>query len=159
MTATELVQRLPELQRAAGIQIDVDATALVVAALFLGLMVVLKGMLFDPYLKLVEEREQRTGGAATDAADMTAQTAALQAEYDKRVAAAHAEAAAIRDEIREEARVREEAILLDARRRAAEVTGTASKATATELSVARSQLEARADELARAITSRILPQA
>jgi F-type H+-transporting ATPase subunit b len=159
MTATELVQRLPELQRAAGIQIDVDATALVVAVLFLGLMVILKGMLFDPYLKLVEEREKRTAGATTDAADMTAQTAALQAEYDKRIAAARTEAAAIRDEIREEARVREESILSEARQRASEITSAASKATATELSVARSQMEARAEELSRAIASRILPQA
>ena len=77
MTTTELVQRLPELQQSAGIQIDVDATALVVAVLFLGLMVILKGMLFDPYLKLVEEREKRTSGATTDAADMAAQTGAL----------------------------------------------------------------------------------
>lgn len=159
MTATELVQRLPELQRAAGIQIDVDATALVVAVLFLGLMVILKGLLFDPYLKLVEEREKRTAGATTDAADMTAQTAALQAEYDKRMAAARTEAAAIRDEIREEARVREESILSDARHRAAEITGAASKATATELIAARSQMDARAEELSRAIASRILPQA
>lgn len=159
MTTTELVQRLPELQQSAGIQIDVDATALVVAVLFLGLMVILKGMLFDPYLKLVEERERRTAGAATDAADMTVQTGALQSEYDKRMAAARSEAAAIRDEIREEARVREEAILSEARQRAAEIANAASKATAAELSAARSQMEARAEDLSRAITSRILPQA
>lgn len=159
MTTTELVQRLPELQQSASIQIDVDATALVVAVLFLGLMVILKGMLFDPYLKLVEEREKRTSGATTDAADMTAQTSALQSEYDKRMVAARAEAAAIRDEIREGARVREEAILTDARQRASEIASAASKATAAELSAARSQMEARAEDLSRAITSRILPQA
>jgi hypothetical protein len=55
--------------------------------------------------------------------------------------------------------VREESILSEARQRAAEVTSAASKATATELSVARSQIEARAEDLSRAITSRILPQA
>ena len=48
---------------AGGIDVDVDLTVFGQVALFLVLMLVLKPLLFDPLLKLFEEREKRIEGA------------------------------------------------------------------------------------------------
>ena len=157
MITTEFVHRLPAFQNA--MMLDVDATAFVAGAIFVGLMLVLRALLFDPYLKLVSERELRTVGASADAAEMTAQAQALQAELDARLARSRSEASAERDRLRAEGKAGEEKILAQAKSEAQALVAARAAQVKAENTAVRAQLDARADELADAITRRILPQA
>ena len=62
------------------INVDVDLTFLVQLVLFVGLTLVLKPMLFDPMLKLFEEREKRIDGAKLQARKIDEKSASALAE-------------------------------------------------------------------------------
>lgn len=157
MTTTELAARLPEYTRSG--MIDLDATMLVVLVAFIGLMVLLKGMLFDPYLQLLEQRRARTEGATTDAAELGAETKALTEEVNASLASARDAAAAERDRLRAEAKAEEERVVAAAREKAQGILSRAQAQVTADLSTAEAELERRAQELAAAMRQRVMPEA
>src|SRR5580692_12947840 len=97
------------------ISVDFDATFLVQLVLMAGLTLVLKPLLFDPMLKLFEEREKRIDGAKLQARKIDEKSATALAKYETEMAKARAAAAADRDKIRAEAQKREQEILASVR--------------------------------------------
>jgi F0F1-type ATP synthase membrane subunit b/b' len=135
--------------------IDVDATALVVAVIFLGLMAFLKGMLFDPYLKLVEERQRRTTGATDLASGLRSEAESLQKELERRQIEARDAATAAREALRTEGRAQESQILADARGRAEQKLTEGAAKLSSEVKTVEVALEARARSLADVIVGRL----
>ena len=82
------------------IQVDFDSTFLVQLVLFSLLTLVLKPLLFDPMLKLFEERERRTDGAKLQARKIDEKSASALSKYESEMAKARASANAEREKIR-----------------------------------------------------------
>ena len=93
------------------ISVDFDATFLVQLVLFVGLTLVLKPLLFDPMLKLFEERERRIDGAKLQARKIDEKSAGALTKYETEMAKARAAANAEREKIRAEGLKREQEIL------------------------------------------------
>src|SRR2546428_12003325 len=68
--------------------IDIDATVIVQFVLFLVLFLVANRLLFQPYLRLREQRRAGIEGARAEADRMTAQADAKLADYEKQLTVA-----------------------------------------------------------------------
>ena len=82
------------------ISVDFDATFLVQLVLFVGLTLVLKPLLFDPVLRLFEEREKLIDGAKMQARHIDEKSGAALATYEAEMAKARAEGNAERERVR-----------------------------------------------------------
>lgn len=99
--------------------ISLDISIVYQIVLFLVLWVILSKVLFRPYLNLLEERERKTTGARHDSADLERQGERLRAQYEERIAQAHAAGTAAKAAIVQEARQRREQVIGQARQEAA----------------------------------------
>ena len=68
--------------------ISLDISILHQIILFIVLGLILNKILFQPYLRLLEERERRTIGAEHDSADLEHEGARLRAQYEEKIAQA-----------------------------------------------------------------------
>jgi len=138
------------------IVVDVDATFLVQLVLFVGLTVILKPVLFDPMLKLFEERERRIDGAKAQARKIDEKSATALGKYEAEMAKARAAANADRDKIRAEAVKREQEILARVRAATARTLEEGKRAAQAEAERARAALGAEATTMARDLAARVL---
>ncbi len=115
--------------------IHLDISIFYQIILFLFLWVILDKLLFQPYLKLLAERERKTTGAQHDSTDLEYEGARLKAHYDEKIAQAQAAARAAKDAIVQQGRQQREAILNRARDEAAYTLDQ----TRTELAAAMDQ--------------------
>jgi F-type H+-transporting ATPase subunit b len=138
------------------ITVDVDATFLVQVVLFIGLTLILKPVLFDPMLKLFEEREKRIDGAKLKARKIDEKSVTALTKYDGEMAKARAAGGAERDRIRVDAVQKEQAILAAVRASAAKTLEDGKKAAQLEADRARAALKAEAAGMARELASRVL---
>lgn len=95
--------------------IALDYTVIVQIVSFLLLWFFLSRLLFRPFLRLLEEREQRTEGARAEAALLREEAERLKAEYDQWVAKARNEGGTIKEALRLEAAKARERLLGEAR--------------------------------------------
>jgi F-type H+-transporting ATPase subunit b len=138
------------------ISVDFDATFLVQLVLFIALTLVLKPLLFDPMLKLFEEREKLTDGAKAQARKMDEKSATALAEYETAMAAARTAANAEREKVRAEGIRREHEILTAVRVATAKVLDDGKRSAQADAVRARSALRAEAPKLARDLAERVL---
>jgi F-type H+-transporting ATPase subunit b len=138
------------------ITVDVDATFIVQLVLFIGLTLILKPVLFDPMLKLFEEREKRIDGAKLQARKIDEKSASALAKYEGEMAKARAAAGSERDKIRAEAVKREQEILAAVRASTQKVLDDGKQAVHAEADRARAALRAEAGTMARELASRVL---
>jgi F-type H+-transporting ATPase subunit b len=139
--------------------IDVDATPslfLIQLGLFVVLTLVLKPVLFDPMLKLFEEREKRIDGAKVQARHIDEKSATALTEYESAMAKARAAANAERDKLRAEGAKAEAEILAKVRATAAQTIDAGKKRTQEEAGRVRATLRADAAALARDLASKVL---
>src|SRR6185312_2473479 len=87
---------------AGGVEVDMNLTVLGQIVLFVVLWVVLKPVLFDPMLKLFEEREKRIDGAKLKARSIDGESVQAEKKYEAAIAKVRAEASADRDRVRAE---------------------------------------------------------
>jgi F-type H+-transporting ATPase subunit b len=104
-----------------GINIDLDLTFTMQMLVFVILIVTLKPLLFDPVLKIFEEREKRTDGARQEARDMQKRAGELLRKYEAELVRINRTAAEERDRIRAETARLEAQILDEARASTAKV--------------------------------------
>jgi F-type H+-transporting ATPase subunit b len=138
------------------INVDVDATFIVVLVLFIGLTAILKPVLFDPMLKLFEEREKRIDGAKAQARKIDEKSATALAKYEGEMAKARAAAGAERDKIRGLAQKREQEILAEVRAATAKVLEDGRRDAQAEAERARTVLRSEAQTMAQELASRVL---
>jgi F-type H+-transporting ATPase subunit b len=138
------------------IQVDFDATFLVQLVLFVALTLILKPLLFDPMLKLFEEREKLTDGAKAQARKMDEKSATALAEYEAAMAKARAAANAEREKVRAEGLKREQEILSSVRASTAQALEEGKKSAQVEAQRARASLRAEAPKIAQELAERVL---
>ena len=138
------------------ISVDFDATFLVQLVLFAGLTLVLKPLLFDPMLKLFEERERRIDGAKMQARKMDEKSASALAKYETEMARARATANAEREKIRAEGLKREQEMLAAVRASTSRTIEEGKRAALAEAEQVRARLKAEAGTLARDVAGRVL---
>jgi F-type H+-transporting ATPase subunit b len=138
------------------ISVDFDATFLVQVVLFAGLTLVLKPLLFDPMLKLFEERERRIDGAKMQARKMDERSASALAKYETEMAQARATANAEREKIRAEGQKREQEVLAAVRVSTSRTIEEGKRAALAEAEQVRARLKAEAGTLARDVAGRVL---
>lgn len=139
-----------------GVTVDLDPTFLGQVVLFLVLFLVLRPLLFQPMLKLFEEREKRIDGAKNEARAMFAQADAMMARYEEELVAVRRAAGEERDKLRLEGQRNEQAILAKVR---AETNATVEEGRvriAKEASSVRAELGTSAAEIAREMAARVL---
>jgi len=98
--------------------ISLDISILYQIILFVVLWLILNKILFQPYLRLLEERERKTTGAQHDSADLEHEGARLRAQYQEKIAQAQTAGYAAKDAFLQDARQQREKILAEARQEA-----------------------------------------
>lgn len=136
--------------------IDLDGTVLVQLALFLLSLFVLRRLLFRPWLRLMEVRQQATVGTRHEAEKLMAQAQAMSARVDKEMQrvrqVAHLEAERLRQQSAEKASL----VVARARKDYEEHTAEAAARLRDEADEARRGLHQSEAELARQLVSQML---
>ncbi|MGH7270226.1 MAG: ATP synthase F0 subunit B [Polyangiaceae bacterium] len=138
------------------ISVDFDATFLVQLVLFVGLTLALKPLLFDPMLKVFEERERRIDGAKLLARRIDEKSATALTTYEAGMAQARANANAERAKIHADALKREQEILGRVRDATSKVLEDGKRAAQADAERARAALKADGPALARQLAGRVL---
>ncbi|MBK7584379.1 MAG: ATP synthase F0 subunit B [Myxococcales bacterium] len=139
-----------------GISIDFDKTFVLQMLIFATLIVVLKPLLFDPVLKVFEEREKRTEGARAEAREMQEEAGQLLRRYEAEVENIHRVASEERDHLRAETSKLEAEILNDARALTTRVVEDGRKKIETEVNGIRFDLGRQTEQIAREVAARVL---
>jgi F-type H+-transporting ATPase subunit b len=141
---------------ASAIQLEISAVFLAQFVLF-GLFVsLLKPLLFDPLIRVFEERERRTDGAKEEARSMDAKAGELLVRYEAELAKVRREASVERDRRRAETTKLEARIMAEARAETAGIIETGKARIAAEVAKLRKDLDAEKPALAAQIAARIL---
>jgi F-type H+-transporting ATPase subunit b len=139
-----------------GISIDFDKTFVLQMLIFATLIVVLKPLLFDPVLKVFEEREKRTDGARAEARAMQEEAGQLLRRYEAELEKIHRVAAEERDHLRSETTKLEAEILRDARAVSTRVVEEGRKKVEAEIGATRLDLARQSDQISREVAERVL---
>lgn len=139
-----------------GISIDFDKTFVLQMLIFATLILVLKPLLFDPVLKVFEEREKRTDGARAEARSMQEEAGQLLRRYESELEKIHRVAAEERDHLRTETTKLEAEILRDARAVSTRVVEEGRKKIEKEIGEIRFDLGRQTDQIARDVAGRVL---
>jgi F-type H+-transporting ATPase subunit b len=146
---------LPHLL-ASAISVDFDLTFLAQFVIFAAFITVLKPLLFDPLLKVFEERERRTEGAKKEAREMDAQAGELRVSYEAEEEKVRQAAGRDREKLRAEVTALEARIMAEARAEAARILEVGKGRIAADVAALKTELDAARPELAAQIASRIL---
>lgn len=149
-------QFLQVIVASGAINIDIDATMLAHTILFFFFVMIMKPLIFDPLLRVFEERERRTAGAITRAREMDEEAIGLKQEYDLKLDDVRRSANADREQVR--TRIRKlQADMMDASRdSAAKTIGDGMQVIKKEVDEIRHDLEKNRGQLAVEIASRVL---
>jgi F-type H+-transporting ATPase subunit b len=151
-----LSSALGSLPLAAGPSVDFDLTVMVQAFLFLALAMVLKPLLFDPLLRVFEERELRTDGARAEARELEERAGELLQRYQREHERVSRAASEERERIRSETSKLEAQILSEARDRATRLVDDGRLAIAGEVTALRQDLEQQSAKLAKEVARAVL---
>jgi F-type H+-transporting ATPase subunit b len=136
--------------------ISLDISILYQVILFVVLWLIVNKVLFQPYLKLLDERERKTTGAQHDSTELEHEGARLRAQYEERIAQAQSVAAGERERILQSAREQREKILGQARQEAEQTLAGRRQEIATALVAERRLASAEAAIIAADIASKVL---
>jgi F-type H+-transporting ATPase subunit b len=126
------------------VEVDFDLTVLGQAVAFSILIIILKPLLFDPLLKVFEERERRTDGAKVLARRMDEQAGELLRRYDTELEKVRRIAGEEREHLRSEGQKVEARIMSETREEVAKI-----------LNEGRAKIRAEADQLRRDLKTQI----
>lgn len=138
------------------VNVDLDLTLFVQLGFFLLLLVVLKPTLFDPMMRLFEEREKRIEGTRHKATKEDEKSAKALAKTEAILNTAREAGAAERDTLRAEGVKREAELMGVVRAETAATLDGGRAAIAKEAQAARTQLTGDVRTLANEIASRVL---
>jgi F-type H+-transporting ATPase subunit b len=141
----------------ADVSIDVDGTLFVQMAAFLFTLFMLHFLLFKPYLKTVDAREDSVGGSEEEAVEMEAQAEVLRGKYDKKIVKARRDAQEIRDSLRNQGLAEQQDIQAEINEELSAKLEEERQAIAERVEKARAEIEARADGLADAMVEKLVP--
>jgi len=136
--------------------IHLDFSIVYQVILFLLLWVILNKILFQPYLQLLNEREQKTTGAEHDSSHLEHEGARLKAQYEEKIAQAQAVGYGAKDAIVQDGRQQREKILSQARDEAAGTLERVRNEVASTLEQERRLAAAEVSNVAGAMVAKVL---
>lgn len=136
-----------------------DLSVLVVIALVLLCAALLNSLIFQPVLRVMEQRERAVTDARELAESASQKATAAQAEYTRTLAAARAEVYQQMDETRRAALDTRAAALQSARAEVERELASARAAVTAQSAEARARLDREAGDLAGIIVGRVLGRA
>jgi F-type H+-transporting ATPase subunit b len=139
-----------------GVNLDFDMTFLAQMVIFAIFVIVMKPLLFDPLMKLFEERERRTEGAKVLARRLDERAGELWQRYETELDAVRRTAAEEREKLRAEGQRLEAQILAEARAEVTKIVEEGKRSLQAEKQKVRIELAARSGQIARDIASRVL---
>lgn len=139
-----------------GVNVDLDASFVVQIILFVVLGFALKPLLFDPMMRLFEEREERIDRTIEKARKTDEASAKAQTKYEAILAKAAEAGAAERDQLRQQGAKKEAEVTAAVRAQTAATLEQGRAVIAGEEKEARAKLQQEAVSLGRAIASRVL---
>ena len=154
--ADTTASRLAGTASEGGVNLDFDMTFVAQMVIFAILVIILKPLLFEPLMKLFEERERRTEGAKVLARRMDERAGELLRKYETELDAVRRTAAEERDKMRADAQRLEAQILSEARTEAAKIVEDGKRKLEVEKQSLRAELSTRTAEIAREIAARVL---
>ena len=139
--------------------VDIDNTVFVQAGIFLVLLVVLKPLLFDPWLKVQDLRFDKIEGAFDASKKLRAEADELGEDYKSRMAAARDKAMTIRSDRRREGEAELAKAIAEARQSAGADLDAERDRIAKDVETARADLQGRVSALAKDIAEKVLGRA
>jgi F0F1-type ATP synthase membrane subunit b/b' len=140
-----------------GDPVDLDITFFIYMGIFLLTWVVLKPLLFEPYLKVRDARESGIGGNREEADKMREAAEGKMATYRDALAKTRSEAGEIREALKKEGSDEEEQILGAAREEMTEKLQKNRDQMAAQIHAAKGEMEASAKGLSEVMVQRLLP--
>lgn len=138
--------------------VDLDITLVGQIVLLLVLFVVLKPLLFEPMIKLFEERERRIDGAKVQARRLDEASARALTKYEGEMQRARAAGNLEREKFRSEGAKEENAILAEVRESTAKALEDGRSKLAANARDVRAALQGQSGTLARQLAARVLGQ-
>ncbi|MDB5213044.1 MAG: synthase sector subunit b [Myxococcaceae bacterium] len=138
------------------VTVDADLSLFVQLGFFVVLLFILKPTLFDPMMKLFEEREKRIEGTRNQATKTDIKSAKAKAKADAIVAKGREAGAAERETLRAEGIKREVELMTLVRAETAQTLERGRAETGSEADAARKQLRLDAHALGRDMAARVL---
>ena len=136
--------------------VDIDASTFIQLVIFLSLLVILRGLIFKPFLEVLDERERRTEQTRQEASTLTARAQDLQAKYEAEISAARTRADEAKEMLRRQGVSQREEIVGKARRASAKQVGSVRETVERELDQASHELGQQIDELGRLMSQKLL---
>lgn len=141
----------------AGAAIDIDATLGFQMFLFLALLIILRPLLINPYLKAMDARKEGLEGSREDANEFEIRAEKALADYEKKMRDARREAQEVRDSLRGQGTAEQNEIVEEARAElATKIEGERTKIN-DERKAALAAMTDRAEGLAGVIVEKVLP--
>ena len=138
------------------ITIDVDGSLFFQLGLFLVLFLAMKPLIIDPFLKVIEERENRTDGARRQAREMDIEAGDLGQDYEQQLGKVRKVAAEERERLRAEAQKLEAEIFKKAQSEANRIVEDGKSALEKQAGEVRAQLTEQSAALSQQIVSKML---
>lgn len=138
------------------VNVDLDLSLFVQLGLFVVLLLVLKPVLFDPMMRLFEEREKRIEGTRHKATKEDEKSAKALAKTEVILNKAREAGATERDRLRAEGLKREAELMNQVRAETAATLERGRAEIANEAQTSRTQLTSEARALGRIMASRVL---
>lgn len=139
-----------------GVNVDFDRAVVLQFLAFILLFLLIKPLLIDPFLKVMEEREKRTDGAKTDARKMDERAGEIFQRYEAELKKVREVAAQEREKLRVEGQKLEGRVLEDARQQSSKITGEGKELIAAEADKIRKELAGSTSAIATEIVGRVL---
>ena len=138
------------------VSVDLDPTFLMHFLFFTAFIVVMKDLIFDPMLRVFEERERRTAGAIVQARRMDEEAISLRQEYETKLEGVRREASVDRERVRGKVNAIEAKLSAEARAEADAKLDAGLAALDEDAEKIRRNLQASRGPLAAEIASKIL---
>jgi F-type H+-transporting ATPase subunit b len=136
--------------------LDIDITYLIQFGLFLVCLVSVNGILLQPFLKVIEEREAKTAGALADVVHLRALGDADMHAYQAKLRSARSQADQARERLKQSGRDEERRLLGDLRVRITSQLNATRETVALSEETARAELHASIDPLAGDLVAKLL---
>lgn len=138
------------------VNVDLDASLLVQLGLFVVLLFVLKPLLFDPMMRLFEERENRIEKTIQKARKIDAESAVARQKYEDAIADATRLGNSESDELRSKANAEDASQLAVVRSEVAQTLANGRGVNGDEAAKAKATLDKEITTLGKSIASKIL---
>ncbi len=138
------------------LKIPPDYTFLVQIAIFVVLWIVLKRLWFDPALRVLRARRERSEGALAEARAIQAEAERLRAEHAASLDQARAEAQRDMQDIVRRAEAEQKRLISEAHDEAQRTIADARAGIARDVSAARQALRESAHDIARLVAEKVL---